>query len=196
MGRRSSHFWGAHPTHDYRIGEDVARTRTRASSGLTAGRLLTVLALLSLSTGCYQYVPASDVTPGSVVRARLTAAGTDTLTQRLGPGVEELVGTYLGPDDGALSLLVSEYVSARGGRHSMWNEAVRLPRTGIAQLETRQFSRTKSALFGAGIVAAMSVAYVALDIGGSIFESDPDTEPGPSDMRRGLLRIPLQLPVR
>ena len=131
-----------------------------------------------------------------MVRARLTPAGADTLTQRLGPGVEEIVGTYLGPEDGAMSLLVSEYVSARGGRQSMWNEALRVPRTGIAQLETREFSRTKSALFGVGVVAALSVAYVALDIGGSIFETDPDTEPGPSDMRRGFLRIPLPWPVR
>ena len=155
-----------------------------------------MLAVLSTSTGCYQYVPASEVTPGSQVRARLTAAGSDTLTQRLGPGVEEVVGTYLGPEEGAMSLLVSEYVSARGGRQTMWNEALRVPRGGIAQLERRELSRTKSVLFGAGIVAAVSVAYVALDIGSSIFETEPETEPGPTDMRGWWIRIPLGWPGR
>lgn len=195
MTSGSSHFVGVPPLFQ-RFGEDVAATRTRASSGLTAGRLLTVLALLSSSTACYQYVPTSDVTPGSLVRARLTVAGTDTLTQRLGPGVEEVMGTYLGSEDGAMSLLVSEFVSARGGRQTMWNEALRVPRGGIARLEQREFSRTKSVLFGAGVVAALSVAYVALDIGSSIFEDAPDTEPGPTDMRGILIRIPLGWPGR
>ena len=176
----------------------MACTRSRFVPGPIAGRIAIWLVLLAPTQACYQYVPAAaEPTPGAIVRARLTPTGTDTVLARFGPGVEELLGTYLGPESGGVSLLVSEFLSDRTGRQSVWNEAVRLPRGGIAHLEQRELSRTRSVLFGAGLLAALSTAYVALDIGGRVFESDEPGEPGPSDLRSGwLVRIPVGFPGR
>src|SRR5690606_38448329 len=122
-----------------------------------------LLATVLMPGACYHYVPATEVSSGAQVRARLTVEGTDSLVRRFGPGVAEVTGTMLSRDEEGVSVLVSEYYSERSGSRAIWNEAVRLPSAGVAAVEERRLHVARSALFGAAVLGGVGLLAVALD---------------------------------
>jgi hypothetical protein len=149
-----------------------------------------------LLAGCYRYVPTAEPQPGRIIRAELSESGSESLVRQLGPGVTLISGTFLNRYGDEFSLLVEEFESARSGTQILWNEAVRVPANGIERLQERKIDGLRSALFGAGLAASASLAFVALGLDELLFSSDPDPDPGPTEMRsRPRVRFGLFLPV-
>lgn len=129
-------------------GERATRWGTRALRGLG------VLGVFAL-TGCYQYVPIEGdaLRAGARVRAHIADPGAPDITANLGPGVTAVDGSVLRLSRDTLGLAV-RVVTLRQFDEQYWKgEGVTLPRGVLGQLEERQLSRTRTALFSGAILA-------------------------------------------
>jgi hypothetical protein len=136
------------------------------------------LFLIPLLAGCYVYQPVANPRPpaGEHVRLTLTDSGTANLAAQLGPSTVALSGRYLA--DSAGSFLVSVLgTRRRGGVESDWGgEQVAIPRSLVAGMERRTFSRTRTIITGVAVVVAALVAREAFWGPGGVFGGAP---PGP-----------------
>jgi hypothetical protein len=112
--------------------------------------------------GCYAYVEPS---PGSLigrpVQATLTDSGAVVLAARIGPAVEFLRGSVVSEDTRKISLAIDE-ATFRDGTGTSWkHEVVDVPRPLMSQVEVRQFSPTRTALFA----TITSVVFITLERG-------------------------------
>jgi hypothetical protein len=112
--------------------------------------------------GCYAYVEPS---PGSLigrpVQATLTDSGAVVLAGRIGPAVEFLRGSVVSEDTRKISLAVEE-ATFRDGTGTSWkHEVVDVPRPLMRQVEVRQFSPTRTALFA----TIASVVFITVEKG-------------------------------
>jgi len=130
------------------------------SNVITMCRRRGALAAAALATvGCYVYVPARDANSlvGRRASITLTDSGSVVLERRVGTGVVNLEGTYLG-DSAGTHLLAVEVTRSRDGAESDWTgEHVGVPRVLVTSLEERKFSVARTAFAGAlgtaGVVA-------------------------------------------
>jgi hypothetical protein len=114
---------------------------------------LVAAALLLSTTACYTYVPTtSDPTPGTVVRARLTAAGSVRLMEVRGNAVRTVEGAVVSTRPDTLALAMWSSAGVGPGRQA---DTLALGRQEIAGLELKQFSA-----FRTGV--AIGVASLAL----------------------------------
>src|SRR5262245_33739327 len=154
-------------------------------------RELLVLAAALMSSACYSYrsTELTDVSPGTLVRARITS---DQAAR-----VEDLVGRESHVLDGVLvsstqdTMLIEVPAAARmvtGGGIQVLHQRVSIPRAGVTQVELKRLNRGRtSILMGVAIAALGYVAIDALNIGPGK-ESSP-TQPGGEDFHIPLLRI-------
>ena len=112
--------------------------------------------------GCYAYVqPAPGPLLGRPVQATLTDSGAVVLAGRIGPAVELLRGSVVSEDARQISLSVDE-AERRDGTGTSWkHEVVDVPRPLVRQLEVRQFSPTRTALFA----TLASVVFITVERG-------------------------------
>ena len=143
-------------------------------------RAIAVLLFASL-TGCYAYRPATTdaLRSGQRVQLILSEAGTRDLAATLGPSTSTVSGRIVADSAGAL------LVSVRGtrtltDREADWaGEHVLIPRPLIAELQQRQFSRSRTAVAAIVAVAAGLLAREAFVGPGSAFGgSGPGGIPG------------------
>ena len=114
------------------------------------------LILTSLLAACHRYEPvtAATVAQGSSVAVSLTDFGTANLGRLLGMGVGTVEGNLVSVSDSAYTLAV-QVVRQRNGIETFWRgEQVAIPRTDVAEIRQRRFSRSKSALATVAVVAA------------------------------------------
>jgi hypothetical protein len=123
-------------------------------------RRLAPLLLLSLSA-CYSYAPMqpASVTPGTSVRARVSA----TAAERIGPliGVSDarlLTGKFTGTDAAGFLIEVptTTQVGPAGSLQSL-AQRISIPRGDLLEMETRTLHRGRTAAV-VGAVAAIGVA--------------------------------------
>lgn len=143
-------------------------------------RIRVAVALLPLLCGaCHAYAPASPsaVGPGDQVRALLTAEQLDRFRGVLPTDARSVEGTVLEATPGELLLEVPLLVQAEGLRVESLRQRLRIPETGLADLEFRTLAQGRTwALAGA---AAALVGYVTWDQWFSDAKRDSQVPPGP-----------------
>jgi hypothetical protein len=124
-------------------------------------RFLAFVAALAAG-GCYAYVqPAPGPLVGRPVQATLTDSGAVVLAGRIGPSVESLRGNVVSEDTRKISLAVDE-ATRRDGTGTSWkHEVVDVPRPLVQQVEVRQFSPSRTALFA----TLASVVFITVERG-------------------------------
>lgn len=125
--------------------------------------------------GCYTYAPVEfdAAGRGASVRAQLSPAGEQEVIGRFGPGAREVRGRVLETGDGVLSVLV-DAVLERQRVVAVDAAAVRLFRDHVQSLHEKRLSPRRTALFGAGVVAALVLLTESL--GGTRRPNDTETD--------------------
>jgi len=139
-----------------------------------------VLAALLLC-GCYEYLPppaaarAPDLT-GKRVQVILTDVGSALLASEIGPLGEAVGGTLV--EDSQESLVVAVVsVRNRNGFETGWNgERVAVPRTYVAHLEERRFSKRRTFFASMAFIGGLVIAQRAF--GGLGGANAPGGSPG------------------
>ena len=151
-------------------------------------RAASLLLILPFCTACYTYAPVeiSNVTPGSMVRARIAA------DQRA--RVEPLVGRQTRVLDGVLvdasvdTLLIEVPAATRtttGGGIQVLAQRLSIPRTGVTEVELKRLSRGRT--FGLIAVGTAAIGYIIIDA----LNIGPGKEGIPNDGGGEDFRIPL-----
>jgi hypothetical protein len=141
-------------------------------------RLRHIYFLVPLLAGCYAYEPVLTTSPpiGQPVRLTLTDAGSVNLAAELGPSVEAVGGKLLDDSGNAYLLALSESRKRNGMEIDWRGEQVSISKSLIADIRQRQFSRGRTAVLSAGLVAALVVLERAFWGPGGVFGGGP---PGP-----------------
>ncbi|MFL5552562.1 MAG: hypothetical protein ACJ78R_04595 [Gemmatimonadaceae bacterium] len=133
-----------------------------------------------LLTGCYEYEPVRTSSPpiGQPVRVTLTEAGSVNLAAELGPSVETVGGRLLGDSANTYLVALSESRKRNGMEMDWRGEQVSISKSLVADIQQRQFSRTRTAFLSAGVVTALVVLERAFWGPGGVFGGGP-AGPGP-----------------
>jgi hypothetical protein len=149
-----------------------------ASSVLGPRSLCLTLALLLAACHRYEPVTAATVDPRANVSVTLTDFGTANLGRLLGMGVGTVEGQLLSLSDSALTIGV-QLVRQRNGIETFWKgERVTIPRSDVAEIRQRRFSKGKSAVATIAVIAA-AVGAVEAFIGTGSGGSPPTGSGGP-----------------
>jgi hypothetical protein len=151
-------------------------------------RAASLLLILPFCTACYTYAPVeiSNVTPGSMVRARIAA---DQMAR-----VEPLVGRQIRVLDGVLvdasvdTLLIEVPAATRtitGGGIQVLAQRLSIPRTGVTEVELKRLSRGRT--FGLIAIGTAAIGYIIIDA----LNIGPGKEGIPNDGGGEDFRIPL-----
>jgi hypothetical protein len=127
-------------------------------------RTLGLMAVLTLTVGCYNYSPLTTPSPdpGTYLAVTLTDAGSDELARSLGPGAFVVRGRYLSNDDRGMLISVTSVETKRGFALPWAGETVAVPDYAVASLDVRRFARGRSLLLagvGAGALVATTLAF-------------------------------------
>lgn len=145
-------------------------------------RLRHTLFLVPFLAGCYVYQPVTSavVPTDRSVRLTLTEAGTVNLAPELGPSVVAVAGKLVNVSPDAYVVGLTD-TRRRNGLEVDWRgEQVTIPRSLIASLQQRQFSRGRTAAVTVGLIAALIAAQQAFLGDVSIFGGgNPGPGPGP-----------------
>ena len=134
-------------------------------------RRLAVL-LIAAFAACHRYEPvtAATVERGANVSVSLTDFGTANLGRLLGMGVGTVEGELTSLSDSALTIAV-QLVRQRNGIETFWKgEQVTIPRSDVAEIRQRRFSKGKSAVATVAVIAAAVgavEAFIGTGSGGS-----------------------------
>jgi hypothetical protein len=119
-------------------------------------RRIASVALLGL-WGCYGYYPqTTSLAPvGREVQVNLTDSGSFALARTLGPSVVGVQGLLLADSAGSL-VVTARGIVQRDGYQAEWRgERIVIPHTLVANTVERRFSRARTTVFSAAIVASL-----------------------------------------
>lgn len=119
-------------------------------------KLLCVLLVILVTTGCYESVPLGSVdpAPGKEVVVEITSVGAARLAQYIGPRAMSLTGNLIAAETDSLKVAVN-VVTRDDGEDQFWKgEAVTISRTDIARIAERRLSPLRTSL-AVGILAAV-----------------------------------------
>lgn len=134
-----------------------------------------ILFLVPLLAGCYEYEPIRTTSSpvGQPVRLTLTDAGSVNLAAEIGPSVEALGGKLL-DDSGSAYLVALSESRKRNGIEMDWRgEQVSISKSLVADIQQRQFSRTRTGVLSAGLVTALVLLERAFWGSGGVFGGGP-----------------------
>jgi hypothetical protein len=100
------------------------------------------------------------------VQVALTDGGSDSLSSRIGHGIQQVAGNVIRADTGAVTLAVREIENVRGGRDDWLGESVVVPRRFIRDIQERRMSVGGTGLLGGAIAAGLVAATAAMGSGG------------------------------
>ncbi|MEW5915551.1 MAG: hypothetical protein AB1762_04065 [Gemmatimonadota bacterium] len=124
-------------------------------------RLAAIAVLLTATTGCYSYtrVQASEVGPGSNVRARVTGAAGDRVAPLLGTAPRVLTGKLISDARDTVIVEVPHVTQAEiGSTVQTLHQRVALARTDVIEWEIRTLNRPRTyALVGGAVAAAVAL---------------------------------------
>lgn len=149
----------------------------------------TAALMAAVSLGCYSYVPVpmDQVSVGLRARARLSPDEATRLAPVIGREDRLVEGQVIEASEQRLLLAVPTATAVRGMSAEQFHQRIELPRTGILELEQRQFSRIKTgfAIGGAAVVvgAALVAAFKAID------RNTGEDKPGPDNIVVPVLRF-------
>lgn len=141
-------------------------------------RLVGVGLLPGLLGACYTYhATLAAPQPASHVSVVLSDQGRVAASPQIGPQAVRVEGAVVAASDSGYLLAVSGVKSIAGTWVRWTAETVSLRRDHVSFVYERRLSKSRTALFTAGIVAALTAAVVGFDILG--IGNDPvDTVPG------------------
>lgn len=130
-------------------------------------RTLSLISVLCVTAGCYNYNPLTTPSPepGTYLAVTLTDAGSDELARVVGPNVFIMRGRYLGASERGLLLSVASVETKRGVPVAWEGETVDCPNDAVASLEVRRLAKGRSLLLagvGAGGLVATTLAFSLL----------------------------------
>lgn len=133
-------------------------------------RALSLIGVLCLTAGCYNYNPLTTPSPepGTYVAVTLTDPGSDNLARSLGPNAFIVRGRYLTDSDQGMLLSVSSVENKRGIPQPWEGETVAIPADAVASLDVRRFAKGRSFLLvglGAGGLVATTLAFSLIGSG-------------------------------
>jgi hypothetical protein len=138
-----------------------------------------VAALQLLSTACFAYSPVETTPrPGAQVALEVTDEGRVALSDKIGPGVVRLEGTFAGMEGDELLVDASAVRQVRGYITDLGGVRVRLPKRYVTRVDERRLSRTRSLLVVGGVVAVVA-GFFAAKINGRSTPADKDPGGGP-----------------
>jgi len=130
-------------------------------------RLAGVGLLPGLLGACYTYHPAlATPQPASHVSVVLSDKGSVAASPQIGPQALRVEGAVVATSDTGYLLAVSGVKSIAGAWVKWTGETVSLRRDDVSSVYVRRLSKGRSALFAAGVVAALTAAVVGFDIFG------------------------------
>ena len=143
--------------------------------GLVSGTLRLLISVIAavVTSGCYSYTTVPIDTrpePGTILRAELTAAGSETLAPLIGADTRAIEGRLTSTGDEFLRFAVRQTETRRGAFIPWQGERVEIPKPLVADLRVRTLSRTRTLLFTGGLI----VAVVGLGAGLGAFDGGPD----------------------
>ena len=151
--------------------------------GKRVGRLLglgiaAVLGLLILAA-CYSYVPmvGEDPTPSDDVRVRLSQAEAVRMSERTGRTIRSLEGSVLRVPADSLVLDVGWGAVYAGTVFEGRRDTLSFHRRDLLEVDRREFSRRRTALVGAGVVALVVAAWAGISGGGDITDEPGNDDP-------------------
>jgi hypothetical protein len=148
-----------------------------------------------LVTGCFTYRPAelSTLPEGGQVRVQLTRQGFAALPEMRTQSGPRLSGTLVSRNDDQLRLRVA---IADELNKSLGQEFV-IPAHDVVQFETRELSRTRTALASVGGIAAAAALYLTFEKGNPFSRDDPEPPEEEEPFRNRFLRVlRFSIPVR
>ncbi len=123
------------------------------------GPLAAALAVgLASSVGCYYSVPVSASTSvvGQDVQVTLTAVGTETLTGKIGPYVQEIDGRLVSFDPASVTVAVASTTGTDGLSQDWKGEEVQIPEHVVRSMTVKALSRQRTTFaILAGIAGAL-----------------------------------------
>lgn len=145
-----------------------------ARSSLYRARALTLAALPTLTslTSCISYRTTPAASPGTTVRVTFAPQSADELTRYFGPRAASVEGHVVGATDSTLTVAVSSVTRVNGVEETWPGDRIALPRSTVAQLQTRRLDRARTI----GLSAAIAAAAVLL---ARAFQSSEDVSRGP-----------------
>lgn len=146
----------------------MGRKRTRAVG---------FVCLVFWASGCYSYRPVATATPGSSIRARLTADAAVRRSQGLDEPILHYDGSVVEATEDSITLDVLIARSSSTFQQVEIRDTMRLATTEIQSISARRLSATKSLLVGAAAVAAGVAIVTAIDqiVGGTGDDDDGGT---------------------
>lgn len=120
-----------------------------------------VLVASALASGCYQYVPMTEVpTPGMPVALDVTDDARPALRDRVGSNVDRIEGRVIAANAEQLTLSVEKVLDLRGD-DTKWNgESVVVARRETARTYHRRLDKVRTYLT-VGLLAGGAIAFVA-----------------------------------
>lgn len=136
-------------------------------------RVVAFVCLLGWASGCYNYRPVTTATPGSSIRARLTAEAAVRRSQGLDEPILHYDGSVVEATEDSIALDVLIARTSSTFQQVEIRDTMRLATSEIQSISARRLSATKSLLVGAAAVAAGVAIVAAIDqiVGGT---GDPD----------------------
>lgn len=144
-----------------------------------APRLMGAGLLSGLLAACYTYSPVA-VTPEPETRVAvlLSDQGRVDASSQIGSQASRVEGSVVSTSDTGYLLAVSGVKPIRGAWVKWTGETVSLRRDGVASLYERRLSKSRTALFVAGVTGALATAVFGFDLLG-IGNDRLDTVPNP-----------------
>ncbi len=145
----------------------------RGPRGSWPRRFTAGLCLLALATqmGCHAYVAPQQSVPasGRAISVELNDRGRGLVGGQLGESVLHIQGQLIGSTDSEVTLSVARTVSLQGSSVVWSGERVVIPREGIGRFRVREFSRGRTMLLAAGVIAGVLAlgSLISLAAGGN-----------------------------
>jgi len=123
-------------------------------------RIASLVAVVLLQVGCYNYLPLrrSTLVPSSHLAVTLTETGSDEMARYLGPNPLVIRGRYVAATERGLALSVESVESRRGDLAHWAGETVVVPGEFVRQVEQRTVSPSKTVLLAGAAVAGFVIA--------------------------------------
>ncbi len=128
-----------------------------------------VIAIGTLTIGCYNYAPLATPTPapGTFIAATLTDSASLAMTSYLGSGVTQVRGRYVGTSDAGIQIAVSSVVVGGGDELPWAREQVTLPPVAVRSIQLRSLATGRSVLLAGVGVAGVAATVAAFSLTGT-----------------------------
>lgn len=147
-----------------------------------------------LASGCYTYTPVeyTAIRPQEDVQVRITEPAAKRLVKEFGAYTGQLEGQFAfqGSDSASVSVAIGR--AAGGIALESTRQTLFLGRTEIVEVRRRQLSRGRTAIAGAGVLAAFALAVRAVVQLGDPNPSPEEGPPVPPTGVSGAIRIPIR----